>query len=420
MNDWLNFSSNAFIAAFFLYCAAFIGYAIAVAGKRWSNRDPEGHAKRWGRIGFALAALGWLAHLAFFFTRWKGGGHIPTSNMYEFMTFLGMAIMFAFIIVYLIYRKVLLGAFAVPLVIIIIAYASVFPSEVQPLIPALNSIWLKIHVTTAALGEAFFAVGFAAALVHLIRVVDYSRTDKAGRRAQFWTEFMLVVIVVVIGFLVSVFGFRAAGYEAQFRQETFRIDLQGQGETIVQTVEYGLPPIVAPYNSEKLSMDPFLGLKEPLFEAPSWMNGVNAGRKLNTIIWSLISGLILYGIMRLIARKPLAAVIHPHLDGIDPDDLDEISYRAIAIGFPVFTLGALIFAMIWAQIAWSRFWGWDPKEVWALITWLFYSAYLHLRLSRGWQGTRSAWLAVVGFIIVLFTLIGVNLVIAGLHSYAGV
>jgi cytochrome c-type biogenesis protein CcsB len=108
------------------------------------------------------------------------------------------------------------------------------------------------------------------------------------------------------------------------------------------------------------------------------------------------------------------------LDGIDPDDLDEISYRAIAIGFPVFTLGALIFAMIWAQIAWSRFWGWDPKEVWALITWLFYSAYLHLRLSRGWQGTRSAWLAVVGFIIVLFTLIGVNLVIAGLHSYAGV
>ena len=98
-------------------------------------------------------------------------------------------------------------------------------------------------------------------------------------------------------------------------------------------------------------------------------------------------GVILYGLLRLILRKPLAKFIQPALNRLDPDDLDEISYRAIAIGFPVFTLGGLIFAMIWAEIAWGRFWGWDPKEVWALITWLFYSVYLHLRLSRGWQET---------------------------------
>jgi cytochrome c-type biogenesis protein CcsB len=155
-------------------------------------------------------------------------------------------------------------------------------------------------------------------------------------------------------------------------------------------------------------------------EAPSWMNGNNAGRKLNTVVWSLISGLILYGLLRLIVRKPLGAAINPILDGMDPEDLDEISYRAIAIGYPIFTLGALIFAMIWAAEAWGRFWGWDPKEVWALITWLYYAFYLHLRLSRGWQGKKSAWLAVIGFTIVMFTLIGVNLVIAGLHSYSGV
>ncbi|MNP41331.1 Cytochrome c biogenesis protein CcsA [compost metagenome] len=149
------------------------------------------------------------------------------------------------------------------------------------------------------------------------------------------------------------------------------------------------------------------------------MNGVNAGRKFNTVIWSILSGLLLYGILRLIVRKPLGAAIHPVMDGIDEGDLDEITYRAIAIGFPIFTLGALIFAMIWAQIAWGRFWGWDPKEVWALVTWLFYSAYLHLRLARGWQGRKSAWLAVLGFLVVMFTLVGVNLVIAGLHSYAG-
>jgi ABC-type transport system involved in cytochrome c biogenesis permease subunit len=420
LNNWLSFSSNAFIIAFALYCASFIAYAIAVAGKRWSNREPAEHMATWGKIAFITAVLGWAAHLTFFFTRWVGGGHIPTSNMYEFMTFLAMAVMLAFIVVYLIYRNTLLGAFTLPLVIIIIAYASVFPSQVQPLIPALNHVWLKVHVTTAALGEAFFAVGFAAALIQLIRVVDFTRTDKAGVRARRWTEISLVVIIIIIGFLAAVFAFRGAGYHAEFRQESVHIDQQGNAQTSVKEVKYGLPPIVKPYNSDVISMQPFMGIKEPLLEAPSWMNGVNAGRKLNTVIWSVISGLALYGLLRLIARKPLIAVIHPHLTDIDPDDLEEISYRAIAIGFPIFTLGALIFAMIWAQIAWSRFWGWDPKEVWALVTWLFYSVYLHLRLSRGWQGTRSAWLAVIGFLVVMFTLIGVNLVIAGLHSYAGV
>lgn len=418
--NWLDFSSDAFIIAFYLYCASFISYAIAVAGKRWSNREPEAHMKRWGTIGFFGAVLGWIAHLTFFFTRWYGGGHIPTSNMYEFMTFLGMAIILAFIVIHLIYRNMLLGAFTLPLVIIIIAYASVFPSEVQPLIPALNDYWLKIHVTTAATGEAFFAVGFAAALMQLIRVVDYSRTDKAGLRSQRWTEFSLVVIIILIGFLVAVFAFRGAGYESEFRQEKVTIDDEGIEHTEVKNVKYSLPPIVQPYNSEVVTFQPFIGMKESLIEAPSWLNGVNAGRKLNTVIWSVISGLLLYGLMRLLARKPLAAVIHPHLTDIDPEDLEEISYRAIAIGFPIFTLGALIFAMIWAEIAWSRFWGWDPKEVWALVTFLFYSVYLHLRLSKGWQGTRSAWLAVIGFLVVMFTLIGVNLVIAGLHSYAGV
>lgn len=420
MKWWLDFSSDAFIVAFFLYCASFISYAIAVGGKKWSNRKPAEHTARWGKIAFVLAAIGWLAHLTFFFTRWYGGGHIPTSNMYEFMTFLGMAIMFAFIVIYAIYRNMMLGAFTLPLVIIIIAYASVFPSEVQPLIPPLQSIWLKIHVTMAAAGEAFFAIGFAAALVQLIRVVDFNRTDKAGRRAQFWTEFSLYVIIVLVGFIVAVFAFRGAGYEAKFTQETVTIDDAGNALTSVGEVKYTLPPLVAPYNSETESFQSFLGMKKPLAEAPSWMNGVNAGRKLNTVIWSVIAGSLLYGLLRLIARKKLTAAINPHLSDIDPDDLEEISYRAIAIGFPVFTLGALIFAMIWAEIAWSRFWGWDPKEVWALITWLFYSAYLHLRLSRGWQGTRSAWLAVIGFLVVMFTLVGVNLVIAGLHSYAGV
>ncbi|MCR2803053.1 cytochrome c biogenesis protein CcsA [Paenibacillus soyae] len=416
----VEFSGDVFLVAFFLYCFSFLFYVIAVTGKRWSGREPREHERRWGKIAFVVSLAGLAAHLAFFFTRWAGSGQIPTSNMYEFMTFLAMAIMIAFTIVFAIYRKPLLGMFAVPLTIIIVAYASVFPSEVQPLIPALESIWLKVHVTTAALGEAFFAVGFAAGLMYLLRVIDFKDTSKSGRKAQRWVEFTLYTILVIVGFLIAVFAFRGAGYEATFTQEKLVIDSQGQQQDVKETVHYYLPPIVKPYNSQAESVEPFLGLDKPLLEAPSWMNGVNAGRKLNTVVWSIIAGTLLYGLLRLLFRKPLGAVIHPALEGVNPEDLDEISYRAIVIGFPVFTLGALIFAMIWAEKAWGRFWGWDPKEVWALITWLYYSAYLHFRLSRGWQGLPSAWLAVIGFVIVLFTLIGVNLIIAGLHSYAGV
>lgn len=98
--------------------------------------------------------------------------------------------------------------------------------------------------------------------------------------------------------------------------------------------------------------------------------------------------------------------------------LDEIGYKAIAIGFPFFTLGALIFGMVWAQHAWGRYWGWDPKEVWSLITWLVYALYLHARVTWGWRDHKTAWLAVLGFFVVLFTWLGVNYLLSGLHSYA--
>jgi len=418
--NFLSISSAAFVIALALYCLAFLGYVIAITGRRWKNRDPKAHTKKWTRIAFTVTSIGLVSNLTYFFTRWYGGGHIPTSNMYEFMSFLAMMIMVAFTIVFLIYRTPLLGIFSLPVSVIVMAYASIFPQEVQPLVPALQSYWLKIHVTTAATGEAFFAVAFAAGLMYLLRTVDLTTATKSAIRARRSIEFTLFVILTVVTFIGTVFAFRIAGYEANFVQETVSIDQQGNEITNEAKVKYTMPPIVAPYNSEAESIQPFLGMSKPLFEAPYWMNGANAGRKLNTVIWSIISGVIVYGLLRLVLRKSLVETIHPLLDGVDPEDLDEISYRATAIGFPIFTLGALIFAMIWAHVAWGRFWGWDPKEVWALITWLFYSAYLHLRLSKGWMGKKSSWLTVIGFLIVMFTLIGVNLIIAGLHSYAGV
>jgi ABC-type transport system involved in cytochrome c biogenesis permease subunit len=418
--NFASLSAQALLAAFVLYCAAFLLSVLAITGKRWSNRDPGEHARRFGWIAFIVSAVGFACHVVYFFARWRAAGHIPTSNMYEFLTFLAMMIILAYIIVFLIYRLPVLGVFALPVGFIVIAYASVFPHDVQPLIPSLQSNWLKIHVTTAAAGEAFFAVGFASGLMYLLRTADYRDSSKPAGAERTALELTLFVIVLLIAFIGSTLGFNAAGYKAQFVKEVTVTDKAGQEQTITQIEQYVLPPIAAPYGSRLESMTPFLGMKEPLFVTPSWMNGVNAGRKLNTIIWTVLTGLILYGVLRLIARRPLGAVVQPLLKGMDPEDLDEIGYRSIAIGYPIYTLGALVFAMIWANEAWGRFWGWDPKEVWALITWLFYAAFLHLRLSRGWQGKRSAWLAVSGFIVVMFTLVGVNLLIAGLHSYAGV
>lgn len=397
-------------AAFILYVFASIFFVVAVTGKRWAGRDPKEHEQRIGGIAYITAVLGFLAQAGYIVTRWIASGHSPTSNMFEFMAFFDSCIILAYLILYRIYRITALGAFVLPLGIIMLAYAYVFPKEVTPLIPALQSYWLQIHVTTAALGEGILAVGFAAGLMYLVRTVPQERASKS----TLWLEIVIAVVMMLVGFIMMDSTFTRLEQKTVFEMPQQQMD--GSGEMNNIQVEYILPAIVAPNGSTIIKEGPL----SPIMEAPAWMEGKDAARKLNTMIWSIITGLLLYGLLRLILRKRIAAALQPSVSGIEPELLDEISYRAIAIGYPVFTLGALIFAMIWAEEAWGRFWGWDPKETWALIVWLFYSAYLHLRLSRGWIGAKSAWMSVIGFVIILITLVVVNLVIAGLHSYAGV
>jgi cytochrome c-type biogenesis protein CcsB len=108
-----------------------------------------------------------------------------------------------------------------------------------------------------------------------------------------------------------------------------------------------------------------------------------------------------------VARLPKAAV------------LDRVAYRVHAFGFPVWTFAALVAGPIWAEYAWGRYWGWDPKEVWAFITWVVYAAYLHARATAGWKGKGAAVIALVGFATLLFNFVGINLFGSGLHSYSG-
>jgi cytochrome c-type biogenesis protein CcsB len=102
----------------------------------------------------------------------------------------------------------------------------------------------------------------------------------------------------------------------------------------------------------------------------------------------------------------------------DQAHLDDVTYRMIAIGWPLLT-GGIITGAVWANSAWGTYWSWDPKETWSLITWFVYAIYLHSRYVRGWKGTQMAVISAVGFLAVIFTYLGVNLVLSGLHSYGG-
>lgn len=389
-------SSNFLYAAFILYLAATFLFGGSIRDSRRDSKEKT--FKKWSMAAIIVTITGFIAQIAYFVTRWIASGHAPVSNLFEFTTFFGMMLVLAFIILYFLYKTAILGLFTLPVALLLIAYASMFPTDISPLIPALKSQWLYIHVTTAALGQAILAISFIAGVLYLLKNTDHSKPSKK----TFWLEFVMFIMVATIGFIIITSIFRVAGYE-----ETFKwIDKKGAEAEMV----YQMPALIGPNKGELLTP----GKMKPLFDVPA----VFSGRKLNTVVWSFFAGLILYGLARLIMRKSISKMLQPLTSKLNLDLTDEIGYRSVTIGFPVFTLGALIFAMIWAQAAWTRFWGWDPKEVWALVTWLFYAAYLHLRLSRGWHGEKSAWLAVIGFAIIMFNLIFVNLVIAGLHSYA--
>lgn len=389
------------IAAF--YVIGIVLYLIATLFFGNTIRDKKSKEKqnKSGKIGFIITVLGFISHIVYFILRWIAGGHAPVSNMFEFVTFLGISVVLAFIILYLIYRIDILGLFAIPTALVLLAYASMFPTEITPLVPSLQSHWLYLHVITVSIAQGILAISFVTGIIYLLKAVDQSRRSKR----TFWLELVMYAIFLVIGFVFSTVLFKALDYSASFAYIENNQSVE---------VEYHMPPIAGPKEGVALQENQM----EPLIETPGWMQGKNAPRKFNTVIWSVIFGTIFYLIARLVMRKRVSAWIQPFLKHIKLDMLDEITYRSVAIGFPLFTLGGLIFASIWAQIAWDRFWGWDPKEVWALITWFFYAAFLHLRLSRGWHGEKSAWLAVIGFGIIMFNIIVVNLVLAGLHSYA--
>jgi len=270
-------------------------------------------------------------------------GHIPVSNLYEvFVLFSWMTTLF-----YLYYedrfKTRALGAYVMLAVSGAVSFLLWYTvareaHEIQPLVPALQSWWMKIHVPANFVGYGTFALSAMVALAYLLKT--------ASQRALY-----IGLLAVPAGLVALILVFR-----------------------------FALPELPA---------DTLAGMD-------GW------ARKM--------TGVLVFFIAAVALRKPLTARL-PALE-----QLDDLMYKAIALGFAFFTI-ATILGAFWAAEAWGGYWSWDPKETWALIVWLNYAAWLHMRLMKGLRGAVSAWWALVGLVVTTFAFLGVNMFLSGLHSY---
>jgi cytochrome c-type biogenesis protein CcsB len=250
----------------------------------------------WVRVAVTLSAVGMLAHLVAVVTRGFAVHRAPWGNMYEFVTALTCVAAIFFFYVMVRYRAWALGVFVMGAVVIALGLAeTVIYTAAGPLVPALQSYWLSIHVTAMTLATGIFFVAAVVGIMYL--VAERYRARVAAGKAQ-----------------------------------------PGNG---------------------------------------------------------------------LLERIPSSA------------QLDKLAYRTVVFGFPVWTFGVIAGA-IWADQAWGRYWGWDPVETWAFITWVVYASYLHARATAGWRGRRAHYIQLLGFASLTFNMLVVQVFITGMHSYAGV
>jgi cytochrome c-type biogenesis protein CcsB len=263
--------------------------------------------------------------------RWVEGGYFPLSNLYESLLFLTWCLTTVQLVSEFKTSSTIIGSIITPLNLLLITFStSVLPLEMQkvsPLVPALQSNWLMLHVS--------------------MMMISYS--------------------ILILGSLLSTL----------FLILSFRSFPKHQNYLTIQ----------------------------PNIPNPQINSDINYGEK------SYFSDTL---------DKKMYAVFNPKLISDQKQkllfSLDTWSYRTIALGFPCLSLG-IISGAVWANEAWGSYWSWDPKETWALITWIIFASYLHARLTRNWQGQKAAALGSLGFCVVWICYLGVNFLGTGLHSY---
>ena len=311
-DGWARLSTDAFSVAFFAYLFAMLASFHYLAFRRRTV---------WA-VAISATVLGLAAHAVSIVSRGVAAERFPLGNMYEYSLLLSFLVVLASVVIVDGVAKVhTLGGFPLAFAVLTMAVAVLFLYVgPEPLVPALNSYWRQIHVTSMILSSSLLAVGCVITILYLVK-------ERRERR-------LATTLRPIMGGAVD------------------------------------LDPAAPPFSEE--------GSDEPASVAP--------------------------------VRKGLLP---------SSDVLDRLAYRMLAFAFPIWTFG-IITGAIWAESAWGRYWGWDPKETWSFITWVIFAGYLHARATSGWKGRRAAVIALVGFVSLLVTYYAVNLWIVGLHSYAGV
>ena len=315
----------------------------------WMGMISQKNSDAMELIGSRLAWLSVILAVVGTLVRWFEShqmgpdiGHIPVSNLYEvFVLFTWMTT--AFYLYYESHYKTrAIGAFVMLVVsagvAFLVWYTLVREAQaIQPLVPALQSWWMKLHVPANFIGYGTFAIAAMVAFAYLVKSQAQAQETNWWRLAPLW------LLGVVLCF----------------------------------------EPIVFRQSSQ-------------------------SGGTLYWVAYTSISAAMIAGI--LLGRRRIAERL-PSLEV-----LDDVMYKAIAVGFAFFTI-ATVLGALWAAEAWGGYWSWDPKETWALIVWLNYAAWLHMRMMKGLRGTVASWWALVGLAITTFAFLGVNMFLSGLHSY---
>lgn len=393
------------------------------------------------RAAESLTRASLFLHTAAIVTRWVESGHAPLSSIYEMVLVFSWAVVVLHEVAEWWFELPFLGAMTIPIATLAIILLQVLPSEIRPLVPALQSTWLQIHVTLAMLSYAGFTLSFALALLFLIKDGVSPRTFLAwtsGLVAAIYGVIVATSVDVNLAFLLPAWDAAAQQKVMLAPKQPLLVSIPSLGWPFVIVLGLAAATLVANLIRAKSGQPNrwgalagrlflasiiaqaaalvFLLLKVrsgPYFVAQAGQNfGVHLASSpflLSGIVSGLFASLAWEGLHW---KGDAIAALLPQRD-----TMDALIYRTVAISFPLLTL-MIIAGAYWANRTWGTYWSWDPKEDWALITWLTYAAYLHMRLTRDWRGRRSAYFAIIGFGIVMFTFFGVTYLLPGLHAYA--
>jgi cytochrome c-type biogenesis protein CcsB len=379
-----------------------------------------------GKIASMVTLTGLVVQTVALFLRWRESyqmdiGRVPLSNLYESLVFFTWSTVLIYLIVEYKYKTRAFGAFVLPVAFLALAFINVagISKDITPLVPALKSNWLFYHVLISFLGYAAFGIAFAVSMIYLI--MD---TDEHGPSRHLYTGIGAIIVLALLGNFMASQGERMKtafwmGLGTLVLAWFIYLITTGSKHkpqvflfwSICVTMTMSLLAGMG-IDSVSLVFHPLAegeSFKKHLFEATF----LSASAPIAIISWVAVIALFWLIWSQGMRLKNLLKQYMPALD-----QLDDVTYRMIAIGWPLLT-GGIITGAVWANSAWGTYWSWDPKETWSLITWFVYAVYLHARYVRGWKGTQMAVISAVGFLAVIFTYLGVNLVLSGLHSYGG-